>query len=91
MTPAFIQMQRSSRILKQTTRFFGETGFLFFVAFMVMPSSATVLFTDKYEQGACQAAAYAERYPLHFEIITNPIGASVVRNLSPITIAVKGD
>lgn len=56
-----------------------------------MPSSATVLFTDKYEQGACQAAAYAERYPLHFEIITNPIGASVVRNLSPITIAVKGD
>jgi hypothetical protein len=57
--------------LKQTARLLGDTGVLFFVAFMAMPSFIDGLFTTGKEQGTCQVVPHIEEAELTIEIITN--------------------
>jgi hypothetical protein len=49
----------------------GETGFLFFVAFMAMPSFVHGVFTTAKKQSACQVVPNIEESDLPIEIITN--------------------
>jgi hypothetical protein len=70
-------------MLKQTARLLGETGFLFFVAFMAMPSFVHGVFTTAEEQRACQVVHHVEKHCLLSEIISNLIGNSFFENVSP--------
>jgi hypothetical protein len=58
-------------MLKQIARLLGETGFLFFVAFMAMPSFVHGVFTTVKKQSACQVVPNIEESDLPIEIITN--------------------